>query len=230
LIPAHPVSSAQQHSPAQEAFRPRRPSQPSPSSSQAGPSCHPGRAAPHAAVPASPPPSFLLHGRRADYPASPTESPPLPTTPIFLSMPNWPTLMPPQPAAARCPRSLPGPIKGAHTPIGAHCPRLHSPFLHSSLGAPPSLSHFVHRHLSLSPGHLATFCSHVRSQAGSSPPSPPFWLQPSSIGEPERRPSRSSVSSRCAPFPVHGALVVHPVHTTMNPVHDLFPFRNNSYY
>jgi hypothetical protein len=42
LILAHPVSSAKQHSLAQEAFRPRRPSRPSPSTAQAGPSHHPG--------------------------------------------------------------------------------------------------------------------------------------------------------------------------------------------
>jgi hypothetical protein len=83
LILAHAVSSTQQHSPTQEAFRPTRPSQPSPSFGPAGSSCHPGRAPPHAAVPASPLPSFLLHGRCADQPASPTELPLLPTTPPF---------------------------------------------------------------------------------------------------------------------------------------------------
>jgi hypothetical protein len=177
LIPAHPVSLAQQHSPAQEASRPRRPSRPSPSSGQAGPSRHPGRAPSHTAVLAPPPPSFLLHGRHADHSASPTKLPPLPTAPLLLSMPKRPTFMLPPPTTARRPRSLPGPIKGAHTPTGAHCPHLHSPFLPSSLGAPPSLSHFGRCHLPPSPSHLATFLSRVRSQAGSSPPPPPFRPQ-----------------------------------------------------
>jgi hypothetical protein len=83
LIPAHPISSAQQHSPAQEAFRPKRPSRPSPSSSQAGLSRHPGRAPPHTTILTSPPPSFLVRGRRADHLASPTNSPPLPTASLF---------------------------------------------------------------------------------------------------------------------------------------------------
>jgi hypothetical protein len=174
LIPAHTIISAQQDSPTQEAFRPRRPSWPSPSSGQAGPSRHPGRAPPHATVPASPPPSFLLHGRRVDHPTSPTESPPLPTAPFFLSMLKQPSLMPPSPATARRPRSLPGPIKGAHTLTKAHYPRLHSPFLPSSLRALPSPRHFGRRHLSPSPGHLATFRFWVRSQAGLSPPLPLF--------------------------------------------------------
>jgi hypothetical protein len=112
---------------------------------------------------------------------------PLPPPP-FLSMPKWPTLMLPPPAATRRPHSLPDPIKGAHTLVGAHCPRLHSPFLPSSLGALPSPSYFSRRHLSLSPGHLVTFRSQVRSQVGSSPPPPPFWLPSVSIGELERRP------------------------------------------
>jgi hypothetical protein len=153
---------------------------------------------------------------------------PLPSP--FLSMLKWPALMPPPPTTTRRPRSLPGPIKGVHTPVGAHRPCLHSPFLPSSLGALPSLSHFSCRHLSPSPGHLVAFRSQVRSQAGSSPPPPPFRLPSVSIGEPERRPGRSPVSSRRALCPVHGAPVVHLVHTTTNPVHDLFPFRNNSYY
>jgi hypothetical protein len=59
----------------------RRPSRPSPSSGQEGLSHQPDRAPPHAVVPASPPPSFLLRGRHADYPTSTTELPPLPTTP-----------------------------------------------------------------------------------------------------------------------------------------------------
>jgi hypothetical protein len=100
----------------------------------------------------------------------------------------------PPPTPARCPRSLPSPIKAAHTPVGAHHPRPHSPFLASSLGAAPSPSHFSRRHLPPSPGHLTTFRSQVRSQAGSSPPPPPFCLPPASIGEPECRPGRSSAS------------------------------------
>jgi hypothetical protein len=91
----------------------------------------------------------------------------------FISMLKRLALMPQPPATARRPCSLPGPIKGAHTPTRAHRPRLHSPFLPSSLGAPPSPSHFG-RHLSPSPGHLAAFRSQVRSQAGSSPPPPLF--------------------------------------------------------
>jgi hypothetical protein len=93
------------------------------------------------------------------------------------------------------PPSLPGPIKGMHTLAGAHRPRLHSPFLPSSLRALPSLTHFSRHHLPPSPGHLAAFCSREGSQAGSSPPPLPFWLPPVSISEPEHRPSRSLVSS-----------------------------------
>jgi hypothetical protein len=193
LIRAHPVSSAQQHSPTQEAFWPRRPSRPSPSSGQAGLSRHPDRAPTHTAIPTSPPPSFLLHGRHVDHPASPTESSPIPTA-LFLLMPKRPALMPPLPAAARCLRSLPGPINGADTAVGAHRHRLHSPFLPSSLGALSMLSHFGRHHLPPSPGQLTAFRSRVRSQAGSSPPPPPFRMPPASIGEPEHRPGDSLMS------------------------------------
>jgi hypothetical protein len=151
---------------------------------------------------------------------------PSPLPPPFLSMPKRLALMPPPPAIARHPRSLPGPIKGAHTPARAHRPRLHSPFLPSSLKALPTLSPFGRRHLSPSPGHLTAFCSEVRSQAGSSPPPPPFQLPSVSIGEPERHPGCSPVS----PAVRRARFMVHPVHTTTNPVHSLFPFRNNSYY
>jgi hypothetical protein len=152
-----------------------------------------------------------------------------PLHPLFLSMLKRLALMLPPPATARRPRSLPGPIKGAHTTTGAHRPRLHSPFLPSTLGTLPSLSHFGRRQLPPSPGHLTAFRSRVSSQARSSPLPSTFWLPPASIGEPERHLGCSSGSTRHAPCLVHGAPIVHPVHTTTNPVHVLFPFRNNSY-
>jgi hypothetical protein len=100
--------------------------------------------------------------------------------------------MPPPPATTRRPRSLPDPIKGSHTAAGAQRPRHHSPFLPSTLGAPPSPSHFGRCLLPPSPGRLAAVHSWVRSQAGSSPPPPLFGYR---IGEPECHPGCSPVSS-----------------------------------
>jgi hypothetical protein len=144
LIP--PVNSDQQHRSTQEAFQPRRLSRPPPSSGQVGLSRHPGRAPPHTAIPASPPPSFLLHGRRTDHLSSPIESPPLPTATLFCF--NAETIGINTATTGRRPCSLPSPKKGARNPAEAHRPHLHSPFvtlaqstaLTEPLQPPPPLS------------------------------------------------------------------------------------------